>query len=71
MSLVDFFIKSDPLAQFDTNEATDLALHVRQCARRYGALSSKISIAIVLIAALLIIQALDIDIKETITAWLT
>jgi hypothetical protein len=64
--MLDFFTKRDPLAQFDEREATDLGLHVRQCARRYGALSFKITIIIVL----LIVQWLGIDLKETITAWI-
>ena len=34
----------DPLDAFDEDEGTDLALHVRQCGRRYKALKSDMSI---------------------------
>ena len=33
---------ADGLATPDVNEAKNLGLHVRQCARRYGSLSGKI-----------------------------
>lgn len=40
------------LGAFDTDEASDLPLHVRQCGRRYRALDAKLNTAIRLILLL-------------------
>jgi hypothetical protein len=69
MSLIDLF-RQDPLSMFDEDEGTDLALHVRQCNRRYKAMSSKQTVTLVLVTALFIVQALDLDLKEIITSLL-
>ena len=42
MALIDIFKGSDNKA--DPNEATDLALHVRQCERRYASLNWKLNL---------------------------
>lgn len=59
MALSDLISTSadDDIGGFDQNEADDLKLHVRQCARRYRALDKKLTLAIRL---MLIIVALHL-----------
>lgn len=49
----------DDLGRFDESEANDLALHVRQCGRRFRALDSKMNTAIRLILVLCALYALN------------
>lgn len=51
--------KSDDEGEFDQNEASDLALHVRQCTRRYRDLDGKLNLAIRLILCLCLMYLLN------------
>lgn len=72
MPLLDLVFKrskDDPLAAFDENEADDLALHVRQCARRYASIVDKISTSNALLWILIIVLILTrvIDVPEALS----
>ena len=57
--LEGLFGVAPPLDQYDEQEAEDLALHVRQCTRRYAALSRQQTLTIrlvMLVVALLILN---------------
>lgn len=58
--------KHDELSQFDENEAEDLKLHVRQCARRYGALTGRLDMLIRLVIVVLVVLVLSntLDLKS-------
>lgn len=62
MPLLDIIGVTAPTADpvtFDENEVKDLALHVRQCGRRYRALDAKLNIAIRLILVLCGLYAIN------------
>jgi hypothetical protein len=62
MALSDLFgrAKDEDVGGFDENEAGDLALHVRQCTRRYRALDRKLDLVIRLIIVLLGLYVLNV-----------
>jgi hypothetical protein len=62
MALSDLFGRAndDDVGGFDENEAGDLALHVRQCTRRYRALDRKLDLVIRLIIVLLCLYILNV-----------
>ncbi len=69
MALIEgFFAKEDDLTAFDPDEAQDLPLHVRQCARRYGSLSRRIDILLKLALAILGLLILNntIDVRTLV-----
>lgn len=61
MGIWDIIIGSKPDLDedFDKSEQTDLALHVRQCTRRYRDLDQKINLAIRLILILCLMYLLN------------
>jgi hypothetical protein len=62
MALSEFFerAKDEDIGGFDENEAGDLALHVRQCTRRYRALDRKLDLVIRLMIVLLCLYVLNV-----------
>lgn len=51
--------RADDEGEFDKSEAGDLALHVRQCTRRYRDLDGKLNLAIRLIMVLCLMYLLN------------
>jgi hypothetical protein len=69
MALIDgLFTKEDDLTAFDPDEAQDLPLHVRQCARRYASLSRRIDLLLKLALAILAVLILNntIDVRAQV-----
>lgn len=61
MALSDILSRreNDSLGEFDENEAKDIALHVRQCGRRYKAMNDKLDTLTKLILFLCLMYALS------------
>lgn len=51
--------RADDEGEFDQSETADLALHVRQCTRRYRDLDGKLNLAIRLILCLCLMYLLN------------